>query len=230
MRLFRRKPEPEAPLTDEQLAALFDKHGSELHKFIEGTYLRPAGFDGMLSAFSAGGKRFYSWLDLGEMPPVRQKQIERCLKMADAGIGEKTLNELCDMGELANTEAMTAGSKEAKSKAFSRVAYIFREIRNRPIEVIPEEVYMDLAAIFSVREDEDPRSFDPTIQGEKIETLTKALREGHHFFGKLPALKTLLGSLLTTEAACIELLSAWAATRARMAALRQAYGKPSTSK
>ena len=89
---------------------------------------------------------------------------------------------------------------------------------------------MDMAAVFAVREDEDPRTFDPALHGQTIGMLTKAMKAGHDFFGKLPALKTLLGSLLTTEAACIELLSAWAATRARMEASRLADGKPSPSK
>jgi hypothetical protein len=214
-----------------KMKLLFLLFGRAIHRYIAKGYLRPKGFTGMEVAFSGpDGRTYWSWQDIGEMTPVRQKHIERCLKMADAGIGEKALNELCDMGEVANTEAITAGSKDAKSKAFSRVAYIFREIRNRPTNVIPEEVYMDMAACFAVREDEDPRTFDPAIHGQKIEMLTKAMKDGHDFFGKLPALKMLLGSLLTTEAACIELLSAWAATRARMEALRKAYALPSTSK
>lgn len=210
---------------------LFAMFGPAIHRYIAKGYLRPKGFDGMQVAFSGpDGRAYYSWQDIGEMTPVRQKHIERCLKMADAGIGEKMLSELCDMGEAANLEALKASDKAAKSKAHARVGYIFGEIRNRSREVIPEEVYMDMAAIFAVREDEDPRTFDPAIHGQKIEMLTKAMKDGHDFFGKLPALKTLLGSLLTTEAACIELLSAWAATRARMEALRRAYGQPLTSK
>lgn len=210
---------------------LFLLFGPAIHRYIAKGYLRPKGFDGMQVAFSGpDGRSYWSWQDIGEMTPVRQKHIERCLKMADAGIGEKMLSELCDMGEAANLEALKASDKAAKSKAHARVGYIFGEIRNRSREVIPEEVYMDMVAIFAVREDEDPRTFDPAIHGQKIEMLTKAMKDGHDFFGKLPALKTLLGSLLTTEAACIELLSAWAATRARMEALRRAYGQPLTSK
>lgn len=210
---------------------LFLLFGRAIHRYIARGYLRPKGFTGMEVAFSGtDGRTYWSWQDIGQMTPVRQKHIERCLKMADAGIGEKMLNELCDMGEAANMDAMKATKADLKSKAHSRIAYIFGEIRNRPTNVIPEEVYMDMAAVFAVREDEDPRAFDPAIHGQKIEMLTKAMKEGHDFFGKLPALKTLLGSLLTTEAACVELLSAWAATRARMEALRLVYGKPSTGK
>ena len=183
---------------------LFALFGPAIHRYIARGYLRPKGFEGMQVAFSGpDGRSYWSWMDIGEMTPVRQKHIERCLKMADAGIGEKTLNELCDMGEAANMDALKASKGDLKSKAHSKVAYIFGEIRNRSREVIPEEVYMDMAAVFAVREDEDPRTFDPAIHGQKIEMLTKAMKEGHDFFGKLPALKTLLGSLLTTKEMCI---------------------------
>jgi hypothetical protein len=210
---------------------LFLLFGPAIHRYIAKGYIRPKGFDGMSVAFSGlDGRSYWTWQDLGEMPPVRQKHIERCLKFADAGIGEKALNELCDLAEAANMDAMKATKADLKSKAHSKVAYLIGEIRNRPRNVIPEEVYMDMAAVFAVREDEDPRKFDPAIHGQKIEMLTKAMKDGHDFFGVLPALKTLLGSLLTTEAACIELLSEWAAQRARMAAIRATFGKSSTGK
>ena len=207
---------------------LFWLFGPAIHRHIANGYIRPKGFDGMSVAFSGtDGRSYWTWQDIGSMTPVRQKHIERCLKMADAGIGEKTLTALCDLADAANMEAMKATKADVRSKAHSRVAYIIGEIRNRPSQVIPEEVYMDMAAVFAVREDEDPRKFDAAIHGQKIEMLTKAMKDGHDFFGVLPALKMLLGSLLTTEAACIELLSEWAAQRARLEALRQTFAKQS---
>ena len=206
---------------------LFLLFGPAIHRHIARGYLRPKAevFEGMHHAFSGpDGRAYYTWQDLGKMPATRQKHIERCLKFADAGIGEKVLNELCDIGEIANMDALKADKKDERSKAHSRVAHMFREIRNRATQVIPEEVYMDMAAIFAIREDEDPRTFDEAVHGQKIEMLTAAMKEGHDFFVRLPALKMLLGSLLTTEAACIELLSVWAAQRARMKATRAVLG------
>lgn len=210
---------------------LFWLFGQAIHRYIAAGYTRPQGFGGMQHVFSGpDGRAYWSWQDIGEMPIVRQKHIERCLKMSDAGIGEKALDELCTMGEKANMEALKSSKADERSKAHSRVAYIFGEIRRRPSEVIPEEVYHDMAAVFAVREDEDPAVFDPVIHGQKIQMFEQAAKRGHDFFGKLPALKMLLGSLLTTEAACIELLSGWAATRARMQAIRLAFANPSTSR
>lgn len=182
-------------------------------------------------AFSGlDGHAYYTWTDIGEMTPTRQKHIERCMRMSDAGIGEKTLDELCDLGEAANMDALKEQDKGKRSKVHSRVAYIFGEIRNRPKNVIPEEVYYDIAGIFAVRDDEDPRSFDAGIHGQKIAMLKGAGMKGHDFFDKLSGFKRLLGSLLTTELAFIELLSSWTAQRAHMEAIRHYFGKGSTHK
>lgn len=203
---------------------LFLLFGRAIHRYIAAGYLRPKGFDGMEHAFSGpDGRAYYTWLDIGEMTPVRQKHIERCLKFSDAGIGEKTLAQLCTLGEEANMEAMKASKTPERSKAHSRVAFIFGELRNRASTVIPEDEYYDMAAIFAIREDEDPRGFDVTIHGQKIAMLKAAGKEGHDFFAALPGFKRLLGSLLTSEAAFVELLSAWAVQRSRMQAVRQAF-------
>lgn len=210
---------------------LFALFGPAIHRYIAKGYLRPRGFEGMQHAFSGtDGRAYYTWLDLGEMTPVRQKHIERCLKFADAGIGEKTLDQLCTAGEVANMEAMKAGKANEKSKAHSRIAYIFGELRNRAKDVIPEEVYYDMAAIFAVREDEDPRTFDVAIHGQKIAMFKEAGTSGHDFFAALPGFKKLLGSLLTSEAAFIELLSDWTAQRNRLKAITQAFEQGSPSK
>mgnify|MGYP001021999903 CR=1 FL=1 len=108
---------------------------------------RPRGMAGLERAFSGlDGKDYFGWPDVGQMPPVRQKHIERCLAIANAGISEKTLEELCDLADAANMDAMKAESAKDRAKAHSRIAFVLGEIRNRPKNVIPEDVYYDLAA------------------------------------------------------------------------------------
>lgn len=210
---------------------LFKLFGKAIHRHIADGSLRPRGFDGLQHAYSGtDGRAYYTWADIADMPPVRQKHIERCLKMADAGIGEKTLNALCDVAEEAIMGTLKAGKIEERSKACAKAAHAIGEIRNRPKEIIPEEVYYDLAAVFVVREDEDPRAFDPGIHAQKIEMLTKAGRAGHTFFTSPPAWRKLLGSSLTTEAAYMELLSSWTAQRLRLEAVLSRSGKSFSSK
>lgn len=200
--------------------------GKSIQKQLAENAMRPPGFGGMTFAFSgADGMDYYSWEDLSDMPPVRQKHIERCLRMADAGIGEKTLNDLCDIADVANMDAMKASKPEDRAKKHAKVAQVIGEIRRRPKEIIPEEVYYDLAACFAIRRDEDPRKFDPVIHTQKIKMLTDAGKRGLEFFTAPSAFKKLLGYLLTSEAASMELLSGWTETRMRIKAVKEVHAR-----
>ena len=196
---------------------LFALFGRAIHRHIEQSRLRPKGFDGMHHAFAdADGRAYYTWMDLTEMTPVRQKHIERCLMMGDAGIGEKTLDTLCTIAEERIMDAVKESNQSARSKALAKATQAIGMIRNRRKEVIPEEVMYDLGAILAIREDEDPRGFDPAIHQQKIAMMSAAGRAGHDFFTRLPALGKLLGYSLTTEEAFIALLAEWSMERARM--------------
>lgn len=209
---------------------LFLLFGRAIHRYIAKGYLRPKEFAGMDMAFSGpDGRAYYTWMDSGEMTPIREKQIEMYLSLADARISAKELTMLCDMLDEANMEAMKATGAKEKSKAHSRIAFLSREIRERP-DLLPEDVYYGMAAVFAVREDEDPRAFDVVVQGQKIDLFKKEGLKGHDFFVKLSGLKQRLGASLTTESAFVQLVSAWAARRARMEAIRLAFAQPSVSR
>lgn len=209
---------------------LFKLFGKAIHRHIAEGYARPKGFTGLEYAFSGtDGRAYYSWPDVAAMPHVRQKHIERCLRMADAGIGQKTLDELCEHADRANMDALKADKPADRSKAHARLGFLLGEIRNRPRDVIPEEVYYDLAACFAIREDEDAHAFDPVTHGQKIDMLRAAGNAGHDFFVKLSGFRKLLGLSLTTEAAFIELLSSWAAQRTREEAIRSRFATSSTA-
>ena len=204
---------------------LFWLFGKRIHRYIAAGLLRPKDFEGMQHAFTdPAGKAYWTWMDITDMAPVRQKHIERCMMMASAGIGEKVLGELCDATEARIMEAVKANKPEERSKVLAKAIQLVGEMRRRPKEVIPEEVWYDLCAVFAIREDENPRSFDPVIHEQKVAMLTKAGRAGHDFFTGLPVLKKVLGSLLTSEAAFTELLSAWAAQRGRLRAVLAVSG------
>ena len=203
---------------------IFLLFGRAIHRYIANGYLRPSGFTGLDNAFSGlDGRAYYSWPDVGAMTPVRQKHIERCMMMANAGISEKTLEEMCELAERANMDAMKAEKAPDRSRAHSRIAFLIGEIKNRSKDIIPEDIYYDLAACFAVREDEDPRTLDPVIHGQKIAMLKEAGQGGYDFFGKLSGFRKLLGLSLTSEGAFIELLSSWAASRTRMEAIRYRF-------
>lgn len=202
---------------------LFALFGKAIIRHLEASRLRPDGFDGMEFAYLMQGHEYYTWSDISKMPAVRQKHIERALKYADAAIGAETLDALCEMAE----EHLINGMKRGKDgdKSLLRVGHILKDLRARPKEIIPEEVYYDLCATFVVRKGEDPRTFDPSIHTDKIRAITEAGRAGHDFFMHPPAWRKLLGSSLTTERAFGELQNAWTAQRLRTKALSELHGR-----
>lgn len=202
---------------------LFYLFGPAIKRHIEASRERPKGFDGMEFAYVMGGHDYYTWPDISKMPAVRQKHIERAMKFADAGIGSETLEKLCEMAE----GHLVAGMRKGKDsdKSLSRVGHILQEIRNRPKHVIPEEVYYDLCAIFVARKGEDPWTFDAAIHADKIRKITEAGRAGESFFTQPPALRRLLGSLLTTASSFDELQRSWIVQRLRMQSLSELHSR-----
>ncbi len=196
---------------------LFWLWGPAIRRHLEATRERPSGFDGMEYAYTMGGNDYYTWADLASMPAVRQKHIERCLRFADAGISHKTLEALVDLAEGHLLVALRKGKDADKSLA--RVGHLLGELRNRPKDVIPEEVYYDLAALFVARKGEDPRTFDASIHADKVQALMAAGRAGEDFFMQPPAWRRLLGSMLTTAKAFEALSISWMAQRQRMQSL-----------
>jgi hypothetical protein len=204
---------------------LFWLFGKAIHRYIDAGKLRPKGFDGMELAYTFEGVTYWTWVDITDMPPIRQKHFERCLNFANAAIGKSELNKLCDIADSHIATAIKATKPSDREKTIVRIAHIIGEIRNRPDEIIPEEVFYDIAALFVAREDEDPRTFDPSTHGQKVEMMTKAGRAGHTFFTEPPVLRRQVGYLLTTESAFTELLRSWTLRRVRMKAVTEAHGR-----
>lgn len=195
---------------------LFYLFGRAIHRHIERSRLRPAGFDGMEYAYTIDGTDYYTWADLSMLPAARQKHIERCLKFIDAQISEEVLDQHLDLLE----QHLAAGMKRGKDadKSLLRAAHITQELRRRPKDIIPEEVFYDLCALMVACDGEDPRTFDPAIHTKKIEKITAAGRAGHDFFTRPPGLRLLLASLPHGGRSFANMLISWTEHRiARMA-------------
>jgi hypothetical protein len=202
---------------------LFWLFGRAIHRHIERSRLRPEGFDGMEYAYTINGVDYYTWVDLTMLPAARQKHLERCLKFLDAHIGERTLDEHLDLLEEQWATAIKGG-KEAP-KALSRAAHITQELRRRPKDIIPEEVFYDLCALFVSFKGEDPRTFDPATHTQKIEAITEAGRAGHDFFTRPPELRRLLASLPHGAKSFADMLISWKVSRMRTRAVIEVHTK-----
>ncbi len=202
---------------------LYKAFGRYIDAYLDSTRLRPKGFDGMKLAYTWKGVRYYTWEDLADFPAIRQKHVERCNRMIDAGIGAKALDDLCSLIEGHIVEAVKTSKQDERHKRLVRAMQAVGELRNRPREVIPEEIAYDLCAVFVAREDEDPRVFDTTIHTNKIEVLRAAGRAGHDFFTSAPLWRKLYGLSLTTETAFDQLLMNWTLARIRMKAVTEMH-------
>jgi len=202
---------------------LFWLFGRAIHRHIERSRLRPDGFDGMEYAYTIDGVDYYTWVDLSMLPAARQKHIERCLKFLDAHIGENTLDSLLELME----EQIAIGMKRGKDadRAMLRAIHIGQEIRRRPKDIIPEEVFYDLCALFVSFKGEDPRTFDPATHTTKIEAITAAGRAGHDFFTRPPELRRLLASLPHGEKSFTDMLISWKVLQIRMKAVSELHSR-----
>ncbi len=189
-------------------------------KLAEGQ-LRPKGFEGMKPCWiGTDAMQYYAWAEVGDMPPVRQKEIEALLKWMDAGCTEKTIAEITTAAEdMMMNKVLRAKNDQERAKFIAGAVKLMEELRIRSKEVIPEELYYAMVAVCVAREDEDPTKFDRTNYRRTQNMLSQAGKDGQVFFLETPTFKKLLGESLTTASALPELQSSWRVQSARTKAV-----------
>ena len=190
--------------------------GKAIRRRIHEGYYRPKGFDGMAFAFvDDAGREYYTWSDVSAMPAVRMKHIEGLLLWADAGMTRPNVEALTTAIEDQVQSLMTGKDAKARGAAGAKAIKLVEELRLRGRDVIPEEIYYQLAAMCVSRQDEDPGRVDDVVQRQKAAMLREAGRAGADFFTGVPAFRSLLAASLTTEAGLLELLGRWTWQRER---------------
>lgn len=198
--------------------------GTAIKKRLSEGYFKPQTLKDLRFAYTGpDGRAYYTWDDVSLMPACRVKRIEGTMLWADAGIGSKRLEELCSMIDTAIMDAVRAKNDAERSKALARATKLNGEIQTRQRNVIPEEVYYDLAALTIAREDEDPTTIDPDIHNQKRAMLREAGRAGASFFASMSAFRSVLRSSLTTEDALNALLLNWSQQEAEWKARKEVY-------
>lgn len=211
---------------------LIDKlFGKAIRRRIHEGYYRPKGFDGMAHAFvDDDGRAYYAYPDVSAMPAVRIKEIEGLMLWADAGVSKPSMDAFCTAIEEQAMTVLKTSDNKAKASGIARIMKLTEELKMRGKDVIPEEIYYQIAALCVAREDEDPRKVDDQVQRQKAAMLRQAGRAGADFFTRMPAFSALLAASLTTEAALLHLLGRWTLHRQREQVLTQgASGQPSGS-
>ncbi len=201
---------------------LYRLFGDRVKREIAANAFRPRDFSGMDFAFlDMEGREYYSWPDVGAMPPVRVKEIEGLMVMVHAGRGDAGLKDVSNAIISKANEAVTLRGK-AHDDAVASIAVLAKELLFRRESIIPEEAYYALAAVCCARKDEDPAALDRTIHAQKIDTFRAAGRGGFPFFLPSASFRALLGASLCTDSAFNALLMSWIETAARRRAVLKA--------
>jgi len=205
--------------------------GSRIKRKLYALEYRPKGFDKMTVAFNGpDGRAYYTWAELGDLPAVRTKQIERTMIWIDARVTHKSIDEFGEDLNSALAEICQEKDQKKRWERSTRLGALYKELILRSANVIPEDLYYDLAATLVVAEDEDPGGFDGAIHQRKMDLMKEGARGGASFFFDLPILKGLLGSSLSSEAAFRELLISWMMDRERSQIARQVLSSASAPK
>lgn len=165
------------------------------------------------------GRHYYGWEDFAHMPPARANEVDDVLLQIDAGLSHQQLSALSTAITSALTDAIEARDPKARNRHIAKANAIALELQARPKQIVPRECYYALAAICSVRQDEDPNRFDPAVQAEKMQTFREAAEAGHSFFTHQAAFEKLLGVTHSSVDGFARLSIGWMSTEARLRAM-----------
>lgn len=196
--------------------------GKQILKAVKANEVRPPAFTGMEFAFiDHEGNEYYTWPNVGLIPPVRLKEIQAQMGIVDSGTSEAILKEVSSVILEKCSEAIQAKG-QAKDDTIATIASLTRELLYRRTNIIPEDAYYALAAVCCARQDEDPRGLDRVMHSKKIETFMAAGRAGDPFFQASHCLGQLIGVSLCTLSAFQELRRLWTSQNSRDEALLKA--------
>lgn len=197
---------------------IFALFGKRIAKRLAANYYRPLTFKDMTFAFTdTEGHSYYAWQNFGEMPPARVKNIEAIMLMIDLRMSDKDLATISDDQQKLINESINAKDPRVRSDLMAKLTILAQELKYRAKDLIPEDLYYDLAAHCVVRDDETPGAMDRTIHVQKFNMLRDAGLKGASFFLHMPTFGDLLGALLTTEAGLVRLLPKWRRQKERRA-------------
>lgn len=214
------------------MSLIYRLFGAHIKRKLAENSLRPSGFDGLSFAFTGtDAKAYYTWANVGDMPPSRIKQVEALMRQAEDGMSRKDIDAIGrEIKRVVMEQALPAKGAAAVSEANARIVVLADELSRRSAGIIPEDVFYDLAATCAVREDEDPRTIDRAIHLQKFTMIQAAGRAGHDFFTSLPTFSALVSASCTTVEGFARLLTTWTTNRDRMSKVFQAISSPSASK
>lgn len=152
---------------------------------------KPKGFDDLEYKFiDSNGKRYYVWKEILDLPLSRKPHLDKAqMELSRMMTGDELTNFLDKQKELIE-DAINEPSKRAKNLA--AIMMQNEEIRMRNELLFHKEIFIDLIACITIREDELPERFDQEIHSEKVKQFMDDSESGLAFFLQKSGLSKLI--------------------------------------
>jgi len=134
------------------------------------------------------GNRYFTWSDKGQIPKVRYDRLMELTIWWEARVAPETVDRMAD-GIIEAAELSLTGEKpEDRSKMVSKVIVLANELKLRKENGLPQVIANEMAAVWAIREDEDPEVINNQIHEEKVDMFAHETAMGRNFFFRLPRL------------------------------------------
>jgi len=142
---------------------------------------KPKGFDDLEYKFiDSEGRRYYVWKEILDIPLSRKPHLDKAqMELSRMMTGEELTAFLDEQKELIEG-AINEPAKRAKNLA--AIMMQNEEIRMRNELLFHKEIFIDLIACITVREDEVPERFDQEIHDQKVKRFMDDSETGLSFF------------------------------------------------
>ena len=152
---------------------------------------KPKGFDDLEYKFiDSKGRRYFVWKEIMDIPLSRKPHLDKAqMELSRMMTGEELGQFLDKMSEL-STKAVE--EEIGRGKRLAQIVTLCEEVKMRNELLYHKEIYVDLIACITVREDEDPERFDVQVHTEKVDQFMDDSESGLAFFLQKSGLSKLL--------------------------------------
>lgn len=140
------------------------------------------------------GNKYFTFGKTTLEPPLeRVAKAQDYILMMARGLDDSELNALIDL----SSDQMGLAAAGKPNNAMVTIGAVFKAIQERSQMVMHIDLMYELAAVWVIREDENPHVWNDRIHKEKVKTFKEEIRQdkSYDFFFRLPQLK-LVGELL----------------------------------
>ena len=141
------------------------------------------------------GNRYRSFAEDDMLPTCRYQALQNIIMHVELNLAPKQLDQLIEAIQTQTTKVMSAKDEKSRAKEGAKLAVYANEMSIRKEYCVPQELFVELAAIYAIRHDEQSDVVSALIQQEKVKQFTADIDSGVDFFFNIPKLRKFLNSL-----------------------------------